>query len=37
LTVITNGQVDRVTFTGRRATGVALRIGTAPRQLFRAA
>jgi choline dehydrogenase-like flavoprotein len=34
LTVITNGQVDRVTFTGRRATGVALRIGTAPRQLF---
>jgi choline dehydrogenase len=34
LTVITNGQVDHVTFTGRRATGVALRIGTAPRQLF---
>ncbi len=33
LTVVTNGMVDRVTFTGRRATGVELRVGTTPRQL----
>jgi choline dehydrogenase-like flavoprotein len=34
LTVITEGLVDRITFTGRRATGVALRVGKSPRQLF---
>jgi choline dehydrogenase len=34
LTVVTEGLVDRVTFTGRRATGVALRVGKTPRQLF---
>jgi choline dehydrogenase-like flavoprotein len=33
LTVITNGLADRVTFTGRRATGVALRMGTQTRVL----
>jgi len=33
LTVITHGMVDRVTFTGRRATGVELRVGRSPRHL----
>jgi choline dehydrogenase len=33
LTVITNGLVERVMFVGRRAAGVALRVGTVSRQL----
>jgi choline dehydrogenase-like flavoprotein len=33
LTVITNGLADRVTFTGRRATGVTLQVGTQTRVL----
>jgi choline dehydrogenase-like flavoprotein len=33
LTVITNGLADRVTFTGRRATGVSLQVGTQNRKL----
>src|SRR5262249_20624589 len=34
LSVITHAQVDRVSFTGRRATGVALRVRSTPQQLF---
>ena len=34
LSVITHAQVDRVTFTGRRASGVALRVRSTPKQLF---
>ena len=33
LTVITNGLADRLTFTGRRATGVRLQVGTQTRVL----
>ena len=34
LSVITHAQVDHITFTGRRASGVALRVRSTPKQLF---